>query len=839
MCKHISYAILCPLLIFSFTSCEDYLQGSNRNKDEEPEWLNDNIYDFLKKEGRFTNYVRMIDAVEDENGSKYSEILQKTGSKTLFVATDEAFNAFYAGNPYGIHRFEDFSPAMCREILFSGMLDNTYLLEMLSNVAGTPPVPGQAMRRTTSWSVVDSIPFEKNADLPISPYWNRFREQEGVYLMKDNTDYTMVHFLTPQMKAQGITSSDFEFIIGSPLQEGDAYIFDARVIEKDITCQNGYVNVLEKLLLPHDNMAEFIRKEPKASLFNRFIERFSAPYYDDLTTKRYREMHPEFRDSIFVKRFFNAQDVDAAKVVADPNNIPVTATLSFDPGRNSYWSYNNSAALYTDMAAIFVPSNEALNNYFEHGVGAFLKTRYGSWDKVPDDVLSLLINNHMRTSFLASIPSRFNAMEDKMGTVLGVQTADIEKIHIAGNGIVYLTNKVYPPTEYASVMAPVFTSDNATIFTWAIKKYRFDLYLLSMEKGIFYSFLVPGDDVFNNYINPVSVGQGEPQRWKFWINTRSNQVNATVYDLNGDSVLVPAIINPSVIESHLMDILDNHIIVGNIEDGKHFYQTKGGATIKVDGKGLGMSIRGGANLEQDENIKALNRYEMTNGVTYFLNGVAQAPLRSVFEIMRTTPEYKAFFDLCEDAKEYTVGTKKYAGTIFNNEKDYIGTTPNVSFFNTYNYTIYIPENKAIENAIAKGEIKTWEEIDAMKANPETDPLEIALEAQKLYDFLRYHFQDNSVYISGEKIGPERTFDTATRRPGTNKFYQLSLSGNGDDLQITTANGEKTFVETGDPRLFNVMARDYKFNGEDIQRVSSIATSSYAVIHQINTILKYE
>jgi hypothetical protein len=358
-----------------------------------------------------------------------------------------------------------------------------------------------------------------------------------------------------------------------------------------------------------------------------------------------------------------------------------------------------------------------------------------------------------------------------------------------------------------------------------------------MEKGIFYSFLVPGDDVFNNYINPVSVGQGAPQRWKFWINPRLNQVNATVYNLDGDSVSL--ITNSSIIESHLTDILDNHIIVGNIEDGKRFYQTKGGATIKVDGKGVGMSILGGANLEQDENIKALNRYEMTNGVTYILNGVAQTPLKSVYEIMSATPEYKAFFELCEGAQEYWVGTKKYAGTIFNNDKDFIGVTQNVSFFNTYNYTIYIPENEVIEAAIANKEIKTWEDIEAMKANPDAEQLEIALEAQKLYDFLRYHFQDNSIYITGEKIGPQANFDTATRRPGTNKFYQLTLSGGGDDLQITTANGGKAFVKTNDLRLFNVMARDYKFSGGDIQRVSLIATSSYAVIHQINTILKYE
>ncbi|MDR1436661.1 MAG: hypothetical protein LBI65_00940 [Candidatus Symbiothrix sp.] len=837
MFKHLGYALLCAPVVFYFSSCEDYMQGTNRGNSEEPEWLNDNIYDFLKKDGRFTSFVRIIDAIEDENGSKYAEVLQKTGSKTLFVATDDAFEAFYAANPYGINRFEDFSPAMCRAILFSGMLDNTYLIEMLSNIAGTPPIPGQAMRRTTSWGAIDSIPFEKSADLPRSHYWDRFRERGGLYLMKDRSDYTMIHFLAPQMKTQGITKSDFDLITGLGWNENDAYIFDIKIIEKDITCQNGYVNVLEKLLLPRENMAEFIRKEPSVSLFNRFLERFSAPYYDNGRTVAYREIHPEFRDSIFTKRFFNTQEVAAAKLLLDPADVAVKAALTYDPGRNNYRSYDNATAEQTDMAALFAPSDEALDNYFERGAGLFLKDRYGSWDNVPDEVLNLLINNHMRISFLASVPSRFGAMEDKMGTPLGVLPGDIKRSFIASNGIVYLTDKVYPPTEYASVMAPVFTNDNAAIFTWAIREYHFDLYLLSMEKGIFYSLLVPLDDVFNNYINPASVGRGMPQRWRFWFDNKTNRVNATVYNAaSGDSVML--ISNPTMIRNQLMDILDNHIIVGNIEDGKRFYQTKGGATIQVGGQGVGMSIRGGANVERSEDIKAINRYEMTNGLTYLLNGVAQTPLKSVYEIMNNTDEYKAFFNLCLGAKEFKIGLQKYAGTIFSSDPSFAGITPNVSFFNTYNYTVYVPTNQAIEQAIADGEIKTWEMIDEMDKDPDSDPLEVVLEAQKLYDFLRYHFQDNSVYISGAPV-VERSFDTATRRPGTNKFYQLTVSGNGNNLNIETAAGGKANVQTDNPALYNVMARDYKFSDGDIRNVNDIATSSYAVIHRINTILKYQ
>ena len=60
------------------TSCrEDYFLD-----EEEPGWLGASIYDYLKSQGDYKYYVKMIDELE------YAEILAKTGSKTLFVVND-------------------------------------------------------------------------------------------------------------------------------------------------------------------------------------------------------------------------------------------------------------------------------------------------------------------------------------------------------------------------------------------------------------------------------------------------------------------------------------------------------------------------------------------------------------------------------------------------------------------------------------------------------------------------------------------------------------------------------------------------------------------------------
>ena len=51
--------------------------------DQEPDFLGSSIYDYLKEQGNFTHFLKVIDELD------YDEVLSRTGSKTLFVADDD------------------------------------------------------------------------------------------------------------------------------------------------------------------------------------------------------------------------------------------------------------------------------------------------------------------------------------------------------------------------------------------------------------------------------------------------------------------------------------------------------------------------------------------------------------------------------------------------------------------------------------------------------------------------------------------------------------------------------------------------------------------------------
>ncbi|WP_243349433.1 fasciclin domain-containing protein [Parabacteroides sp. FAFU027] len=836
------------LSVSLFISCKDgYFFEEN-----EPDWLRSSIYDYLQESGKYTNYIKLIDDL------KLTDVMKKTGSVTLFVADDDAFNRFYQKN--GISGYNQLTLSQKKLLLNFSMINNAYLIERLSNYYdGSVLKEDAAMRSETAVSIYDSIAFDKGDNLPIGTYWDNHKAK-GLYLMKDNTASPTVYFLQNQMEQALMTDEDFSIITGKTRTTGDAYIFDKKIIDRDIRCKNGYVNVLDEVLMPPANMAEYIRRNSNTRIFSLLLDRYSAPYYNESYTNEYKRLHPEFTDSIFVKHYFSTVgpvNGNATGTTYYPNNslIGTDYQLPLDPGWNSYVRPTSGNVLESDMAAMFVPNDAAMDAYFNTGAGTILKERFGSWDNIPNNIVRLLIKRHMRTSFLESIPSRFGSMMDDENSSVPVQKADIQSSYVGVNGAVYVTNKVYPPDHYVSVYAPVLFSEKTKVFYWAIAQNDFTLYLNSLVSK--YSFFVPTDDGFTKYIDPIAYNKDVPAALKFWYNTKTSSVNATVYKYNkstgemGDSIGI--ITTSSFIKDRLLDMLNSHIVVGSVETGKKYYQTKGTNILQVAGTGTNLTIRGGGDIEQGTKVSVKNIYAQTNGNTYFIDKPIQAPLKSVYKILSEQPEFSAFFALLNGFPSTSTSN------IFVKKKNYSGLDFNVKFFNTFNYTVYVPTNAAIESAINSGVIIPWDSrTGIIGINDMTDATAKAAAITKLERFLRYHFQDNSVFISGNAVNgiyqsATLKLDDLTSQFGTymNKFYRIGVSGSGDNLTISTENGGTAHVVTSNG-LYNLMARDYIFNdlpanfkeitGTGTGTVftsSSISTSSTAVIHQIDNVLNFK
>lgn len=838
---HRAWLLLLSLLLV-LGACKDPYYYDDR----EPDWLGSSIYDYLVEQGEYTYFTRIIDTCN------YSLVLAKTGSKTMFVCKDAAFEEYFTTNTDGISCFEDFSLSQLKQIMEYAMVNDAALIETLSYAVGY--VKGQVMRRATSLDPLDMLSFEK--DSPVfkeNKYFKPYAEK-GMYILNDNTSPTVIQFFEAQMKEKGITDEDFSILFnGKTRQTNDAHLFGIKVIERDITCKNGYIHVLEELMLPRDNMAAYIRKSDSLSIFNKLLDRFSAPYYDHSSTETYKALHPGFRDSIFVRQYFRKSLTSSSGIYigVDPNGDVVTEDemLLYDPGWNAY-EYN---PLSRDMGVMFVPDNEAMTSYFSpEGNGSFLYERYKLWDSVPNDIVSMFINAHMKYSFLSSVPSKFPGIKDEAGFEIGIERDNILRTEVLSNGAVYVTNEVFPPVDYASVMAPVLVNERTKLFNNALRKLDFNIYLRSLEST--YSFLVPFDESFTEYLYPAGQGHEVKKMIKLKYDEEYDLVEPVTYTYNeatGEVLDSINIIANSVALDCLNDIMDYHIVVGDIESGQEYYPTKGKGEIRVQGSGVGMKIWGGGNMEMNKRwgsgwddpkytAVVTDILNLKNGKTYMISNLLQQPMASVYKTLSNHADFSKFLSAMmgvpDDMKEHLMLTKDERNP---------GLDFNIHFFSAFHYTLYVPNNAAMDRAYAAG-LPTWAEIEAVPTADDEGAKRSAM-IQKVVRFLKYHFQDNSVYIGGDPLSMSETkYETATKNNITNKFHSLRLDQDGSNISIyqsvSNASGIESFNRPAvqvrkDNGLYNLMARDHYFTCTpvgDLKGATTTAWTSRTVIHEVDT-----
>ncbi len=817
-------------------SCQEY------DLDERtPDGWGSSIYNWLSEQGNYTYTVRMIDDLG------YRDVLAKTGSKTLFVADDEAYERFFSNNRWHVGSFSGLSLAQKKLLIYGSMIDNSIQLGNLSNVEGTPPVEGECMRRFAASTIYDSVPVLHPSDMPDNPYWRPYRDAgKSIVCMEDQSVVPVVQFIEKQLSNKRITNEDYNFIFNHTTERrtGEASVNGVQVSEPNIKCSNGFIHKMKEVITPLPNMAELIASKPQLSQFNRLMERYCAPYPDLSTevTKRYNYLYNTNVDTVYQKRFFSKKSQDGEELRTRPDRRPALALLKYDPEWNAYFSAsrkeNPSSNMeeQRDMGVIMVPSDAAMTEYWERGAGRVLKDYYGTWDKVPDDVVVELINNNMLASFTTSVPSKFNTILNDANDPMGVDVSAIDSVWLGCNGAVYMTNRVYSPTAYVSVSFPALINQTMKVIDWAIKENQYNVYLNSLNS--YYSFFIPTNNALLEYIDPVSYGKGQPQLFRFYYDESKAQrerVWASVwnYDLEqgqiGDSIRKETDYN--VIKNRLRDILDTHIVIGNVEDGKTYYRTKGGTEIRVSNVSAGysgMTVEGSYQVNEGQPVPVSFIYDQTdggNGKTYILQDEPIMGTRhTVIDVLKAHEEFSKFTELVEGSGVLETTRDKHA----------LGGT-NVSLFNTYHYTVYVPTNESIEALQAQGKLPTLEQIAVWEDQGNLEAK--TRDSLKVANFVKYHIQDNALFIGAENESGD--YETSIVNPVTERFYRLKTELTDDAITVKDETGTAHHVLTSNPALFNLQAREYEYNSENTMNSNQLITSSSAVIHLIDSPLLIE
>ena len=732
-------------------------------------------------------------------------------------------------------------------------LKPTYV-ELLSNVSGNPPQQGQCMRRETAASVFDSVARCYPSAMPNTEFWARYRDRkEGIVLLRDNTSKPMIHFLPVFMRRNNITDEDLSILTnGASTSASDAWVNGKKLIETDITCKNGYIQKVDGLATAADNMAEIVHSHQNMSRFASLLDRFCAPYYDEAATLEYNRLYNN-EDSVFTLKYFSSTSntgeygaPQGGELTTDPDGQTVDAYLGFDPGWSQYM-YTNTAGrdLHYDAGALLVPRNDALDYWWNHD-GKPLQDMYGAWENVPMKVLVKMLDINLIRTFTETVPSKFKNIVDNTTKVpIGITRSDVDSCFMGCNGVVYLLNRVFTPASYSSVSFPALINEQTmNVIYWAIEKLDFEPYLNSMDS--YYSFIIPTNTAMLRYVDPCTYGSSTSILYEFYYDTDSKTVRAHRYnyDLAAHEIVADGKelndATDSQVENRLRDLLDNLIIVGNIEDGHTYYRTKGGSVVRVERAGQpgAMTIAGGLQIEEGRPVPVTTIYDQTtngNGKSYVVEQTMPlSSRRSLYALLNGRDDCTRFFSLLLNGGAANTLLKARMSA-------YTCADYNCSLFDAYNYTVYVPTDSEMEKLHDEGLLPDWTDYENLTAEQFGGDASLLKKAQtivagRILNFLKYHIQDNSVFIGGEPTSGVK-YETSTLNPLNNRFFSVTVDADDEQLTVTDQLGNPRHVVKGDN--YNLIGREYWIQNAQNVNNTQLYNASDLVVHQIDGPLFYK
>lgn len=693
--------VACLLLVSGLQqSCKDWLDDYKYD-DSEPEWLGASVYAFLQEgtpNHSYKNYVELIDSLGER------ETLEKTGSKTLFVADDKAFERFYANNPWNVKSVAEMTEAQRKYLFYNTMLNNAILLDMMPNTSETSE--GDCLSRETEFNPLDSLPMIHADYYPLHSKWPTYNKYWELFSKREDTlrmamvSSSMIHFFDDYLKRNAISVSDINFIFqkganaSKEYKKNDVYLFGNKLVDSDvdagsfsedsltISCKNGYVYRMDDVLLPPMDMASELRNNDETRIFSHLLDRFCIPVFDPSVTGDYRKYYNVPNDSVYSLKYFT-NNYDGGTLF---NGTGVTKPasderLAYDPGASQG---------KTDVYAMLVPKDKCLYEYFadpDNGAGNFLVKNYApdaeidpvyseesvdvllsALDSIPQISIATFLNNLMQNSFSASVPSKFDRITNDANDDMGIKTADVDECLIANNGVIYLLNKVFSPAAYSSVAGPVDIYDNMSLMKKFIKDLKYNYYLLAMDAD--YSLVIPDNNNFV-YYDPLTFDnyskEGKMRMYSYHYdanrkknNTKNPEYWYETFEVDKETFEIDTLLNESTgYNSNIAtDLLEYLIIVHDkVEPRVHadrlYYSTKGYGTIKIDASDPeNIKFYGGEQLEKGTEIVSTMIINQTNGVTY-CTAPAQNSTETLLYSSIPTPPTKSVYQnmLAHAAKE--------------------------------------------------------------------------------------------------------------------------------------------------------------------------------------------
>lgn len=757
-------------LLFALTLLFLYSCRQEPDIYKRPDWLAGKVYTQILAQPELSTFVKCIEL------TGYDEILNVSGSYTVFSPSNEAFTKYFSQNTK-YKAVEDIPIDELTEIVKYHIVQNPWSkiqlrtldvygwIDTLSTDNNKPKgfkretlllnpdrkygIASTGAGNDSKFVIVDTLQSNKHRKV-----------------ITDSRKFVPI-FYQEYFDIYKLNKSDYEFYFDRTFDSSeDIYFAGAKIVSDEISAENGFVYVIDKVVEPLENAAEIIANNSGTNKYTDFLNVLNLfPKFEYNREKTF--LQPGANQGAVVDSLFDLTFPTLAFDFTSEKTSPPTGIYGL-PG-NVTIRYHHG---------LMAPTNEAFQSF----VNEYIKipNGWGSFAGAPENIKRIVANTYMSENTI--YPTDFNnGFYNGELDIVKLDESDIVDKKFGSNSTFIGLKKAVVPRAFKGVTGPVYLQRGYSKVMNAIE--LSGLLPALKREGQDYMFFVENDansgqDSSLVYY-PVTkrfsaflVAPGTFQEYTISLNDLRtlllNQI--ATHRAKGDAR-----------KEFIPNLAGNIIIVNNV-------------TGEISGTGATTKGYRGTTIEPEFPVVLSDATD--NGITYDVQNWFSFASPTLFSKIST--DYPKFHALLKKAGLTNDKEFKYS---FISDNDF--------------YTVFIPSDQALDDAGVN-----------------------SLSIPELKKLLQFHFvQGDMIFTDGKK---QKGYYETTRideksTQYTTVFTSLYISPGVDIIDIPKKDGSNYVeIEEAD-KLTNILTGVTKGTGQEVFPV----LYNNGVIHRIDKVLLVE
>ncbi len=754
------------IIILAFSCSRDEVLN---DKYARPDWLSGKIYDQILEESELSTFAKCLEL------TGYDNIINVSGSYTVFAPSNDAFSAFFSNNP-NYSSVESIPVDELSKIVKFHIVQNPWSKVQLRtlDVFGWIDTLDINNKEPKGFKR-ETLLLGKNRKYGISSRGTGI-SSHAIIVDTTTTGFHRINvtdsrkfapvFFQEYFNIYNLEKSDYEFYFNRPFVGGeDIYYANGKIESDEIFAENGLIYIIDRVIEPLSTAYEIIENTKGVNQYTdflRFLNTFPQFEYNQEETRNQSGADQGIQvDSLF--------DLTYPELLFDINNEKTKAPRgTIGLPRDVTIRYHHG---------LLAPTNDAFRYFLDN----YLRIPQGwqTLENAPNHIRRLIARTYM--SYNPIYPSDFekgfyNGEKD----IIRLERDNIVEKQFGSNATFIGLNKAVIPRAFSSVSGPIYLRQGYRKVMYAIEASGL-LPALKRENSDYALFVEPDaltDRDSSFFYNGKNFSAIEISGPGFF-----TSVGLTANDLRTLILNHIAVRNPKGIsrKEFIPNLAGNYLIFNN-ETG----QVSGTSETTYGYKGGVLQ----------PNFPRLINFDSDNGSTYDIDNWFSFTTTDIYTIIST--RYPAFHDLL-----------RTAGLALDKEFRY-------SFIsNNETYTIFVPSQSSLEN----------EDLSL-------------LSKEELRRFLLLHFVRGKIIFTDGSAAPgyydtERVDESST--PFTTINTQIYIEPGYDIIKLRRGNGIED-VEITESETSNRLAG---VRSVETARAAFPSMYNNAVIHEIDQVLKVE